>query len=153
MNDATATTAQRELNELIRERMRLFIGDDVDLVPGTGTDPTPARIALDRVGDRWTMLILGSLMDGPIRYSEIEHGLPGISQRMLTATLRSLERDGLITRTVYPEVPPHVEYALTAPGSELLVAVRDLYRWAYTHYPSIIEHREVFDLHEEERHH
>jgi DNA-binding HxlR family transcriptional regulator len=78
------------------------------------------REVLNRVGDKWSVFIVGTLGGGPQRFSELRRGIEGISQRMLTLTLRGLERDGLVTRTVYPSVPPRVEYALSKLGLSLL---------------------------------
>src|SRR6187551_1762525 len=79
----------------------------------------PSRRLLDRIGDRWTVLIMGALDAGPQRFSALAGRVGGISQKMLTQTLRSLERDGFVTRTAYAEIPPRVEYALTALGRSL----------------------------------
>jgi len=79
----------------------------------------PTRRILDRIGDRWTVLIVGALWDGSARFSELRRRVEGVSQKMLTQTLRGLERDGLVRRTVYPEVPVRVEYALTEAGRTL----------------------------------
>ena len=76
----------------------------------------PSRQLLDRIGDAWSVLIVASLADGAMRYTELAHRISGISPKMLTQTLRALERDGLVTRTVYPVVPPRVDYALTPLG-------------------------------------
>ena len=70
----------------------------------------PTRALLDRIGDRWTVLVVGSLADGPLRFSQLARRVDGVSQKMLTQTLRALEADGLVTRTQYPEIPPRVEY-------------------------------------------
>ncbi|MCP3058352.1 helix-turn-helix transcriptional regulator [Myxococcus sp. K38C18041901] len=88
------------------------------------------RDILTRVGDKWSVLVVGSLGEGPLRFSDLKRGIEGISQRMLTLTLRGLERDGLVTRTQYPTVPPRVEYALTPLGHTLLEPVQVLARWA-----------------------
>ncbi|MGH3168616.1 MAG: winged helix-turn-helix transcriptional regulator [Trebonia sp.] len=84
----------------------------------------PTRQILDRIGDRWTVLIVGVLWDGPARFSELRRRVEGVSQKMLTQTLRGLERDGLVRRTVYPEVPVRVEYALTEAGRTLREPLR-----------------------------
>jgi len=100
----------------------------------------PVRQALDRLGDKWTTLIIGMLEDGPKRFSDLRRGkrfsdlrrgISGISQKMLTQTLRSLERDGLVTRTLYPEVPPRVEYALTPLGKTLCEPIAAIIRWTH----------------------
>jgi len=89
----------------------------------------PSRTILDRIGDRWTVLVVGSLTAGPMRFSELSRRIDGVSQKMLTQTLRGLERDGLVTRTVYPEVPPRVEYSLTPLGRELIPVLEGLHAW------------------------
>jgi DNA-binding HxlR family transcriptional regulator len=85
---------------------------------------------LQRIGDKWSILVVGRLGRGPMRFSELRHGIGGISQKMLTTTLRNLEQDGFVTRTAYPTIPPRVDYELTALGRELLVPVNALGDWA-----------------------
>ena len=85
---------------------------------------------MDRVGDKWSLLVIGLLGEGDRRFNEIRRRVDGISQRMLAVTLRGLERDGLVTRTVYPTVPPKVEYSLTVMGRTLLSTVCELVEWA-----------------------
>src|ERR1700731_1198409 len=100
---------------------------------------------LARVGDKWTVLVVTALGDGPKRFNELRRAVGSISQRMLTLTLRGLERDGLVTRTVFPTIPPRVDYQLPRLGRTLrepLVAVAD---WARKHRPAILEARKVFD--------
>lgn len=104
-----------------------------------------AREVLNRVGDKWSVFIVGLLGDGPCRFSEIKRAVEGISQRMLTLTLRGLERDGLVTRTVYPTTPPRVDYALTPLGHTLLEPVLTLTRWSHDHRAEIQEARAKFD--------
>ena len=87
---------------------------------------------LARVGDKWTVLVVTFLGEGPKRFSELQRAVAGISQKMLTTTLRNLERDGFCTRTVFPTVPPRVDYELTKLGRDLLVPVRTLVDWAVT---------------------
>jgi DNA-binding HxlR family transcriptional regulator len=87
---------------------------------------------LARVGDKWTVLVVTFLGDGPKRFSELQRAVAGISQKMLTTTLRNLERDGFCTRTVFPTVPPRVDYELTKLGRDLLIPVRTLVDWAVT---------------------
>lgn len=99
------------------------------------------RQVLDRVGDKWSLLVIANLHDGPHRYSYLLQAVPGISQRMLTLTLRQLGEDGLITRTAYAEVPPRVEYSLTPLGESLLEVATSLVQWASTHHAAIREHR------------
>jgi DNA-binding HxlR family transcriptional regulator len=109
------------------------------------------RELLDRVGDKWSLLIIGSLHGGPMRFTALQQAAGSISQRMLTLTLRHLQRDGLITRTVYPEVPPRVEYELTALGHGLLVPALQLVNWAADHAEVVRKYREDYDLAEEAR--
>ena len=103
------------------------------------------REVLDRVGDKWSVLIVELLGDGAMRFSELRRSVEGISQRMLTLTLRGLERDGLIVRTVFPEIPPRVEYELTRLGKTLLEPIQGLADWAARHRTSIQDAREKFD--------
>jgi DNA-binding HxlR family transcriptional regulator len=109
-------------------------------------DACPAvREVLNRVGDKWSVLIVGLLGPGPKRFSELRRAVEGISQRMLTLTLRGLERDGLITRTVEPSIPPKVEYELTKLGRTLLVPVDALARWAIDHRTMIHAAQQKYD--------
>lgn len=103
------------------------------------------REVLNRVGDKWSVIIVGLLGNGPRRFSELRRMIEGISQRMLTLTLRGLERDGLVTRTIYPTIPPRVEYALTPLGQTLLVPVQALATWADENRPEIQKARDEFD--------
>ena len=105
----------------------------------------PTRRVLDRIGDRWTVLVVGALDDGPMRFGEITRRIDGISQKMLTQTLRGLERDGLVKRTVYPQVPPRVEYELTEAGRTLREPLKALEDWATTHIGGVLEAREQYD--------
>jgi DNA-binding HxlR family transcriptional regulator len=100
---------------------------------------------LARVGDKWTVLVVNLMGSGPKRFSEIKREVGGISQRMLTLTLRALERDGLVTRTVTASIPPRVDYALTDLGRSLLAPVRALGAWALSNRESIEEARRRFD--------
>jgi DNA-binding HxlR family transcriptional regulator len=100
---------------------------------------------LARVGDKWTVLIVVLLGDGPKRFNEIRRIVGGISQRMLTFTLRGLERDGLVTRTVFPTTPQRVDYELTELGSTLWEAVEPLSLWARAHVEEILRSRKRFD--------
>ena len=100
---------------------------------------------LARVGDKWSVLIIVLLGDGPRRFNEIKRTVGGISQRMLTLTLRGLERDGLLTRTIFPTIPPRVDYELTKLGRSLLTAVEPLGAWAQTHVADIHKAQERFD--------
>jgi DNA-binding HxlR family transcriptional regulator len=96
---------------------------------------------LSLVGDKWSLLVIGQLRDGPRRFGELHRAVSGISQRMLTLTVRQLERDGLLTRTVYASVPPRVEYALTPLGSTLVGSVMALAEWAVAHRGEIQANR------------
>jgi DNA-binding HxlR family transcriptional regulator len=95
------------------------------------------RAILDRICNKWTLLIVATLEAGTLRFTDLHQQIPGISQRMLTLTLRNLERDGLVARTVYAEVPPRVEYALTPMGASLLPPALALAGWAIEHVPGI----------------
>jgi DNA-binding HxlR family transcriptional regulator len=99
---------------------------------------------LDRIGDKWTVLVVGVLEQGPLRYNEIRRAVDGISQRMLTLTLKELERDGLVTRTMYPTIPPRVDYELTQLGKNLMTPLRSLYDWAVKHRPVMLAARKRF---------
>lgn len=99
------------------------------------------REVLDRIGDKWSVLVISTLGDGALRYSDLQASVPGISQRMLTLTLKELERDGLVTRTAYAEVPPRVVYELTDLGTSLLDAVMALAGWAVAHHGEIAARR------------
>lgn len=103
------------------------------------------RETLSRVGDKWSILTITILSDAPLRFNELRRQIEGISQRMLTRTLRTLERDGLVTRTVTPTKPPSVEYALTDLGHTLLEPVRTLVTWTQTNHPQISAAQERFD--------
>jgi DNA-binding HxlR family transcriptional regulator len=100
---------------------------------------------LSRIGDKWTVLVVGVLGDGPRRFNEIRRSLGSISQRMLTLTLRGLERDGLVTRTVFPTIPPRVDYELTRLGRSLLDPVNGLGLWARRNRAAIEAARRRFD--------
>jgi DNA-binding HxlR family transcriptional regulator len=100
---------------------------------------------LARVGDKWSVLVVTRLGSGSMRFNELRRSIGGISQRMLTLTLRGLERDGLITRTVFPTIPPRVDYALTPLGRDLLQPVSALGEWATRNQAKIARAREKFD--------
>ena len=110
--------------------------------------PTPARVirdVLDRIGDRWSAIVLAELSDGPRRYGELRRSISGISQRMLTYSLRGLERDGMISRTVRPTTPPQVEYALTEVGHELHLTLTTVEDWALANHDYIQNSRARYD--------
>ena len=102
----------------------------------------PSRRLMDMIGNKWVGLVLGSLDSGPKRHSELARQIAGVSQKMLTQTLRELERDGLVTRTVTASVPVRVDYELTALGRDLQSVVRPLKDWAETHMAQILRNRE-----------
>lgn len=99
---------------------------------------------LARIGDKWTVMVVGSLALGPMRYNQIRRLVEGISQRMLTLTLKGLEQDGLVTRTMFPTIPPRVDYELTELGRKLIVPLQALYDWAQEHRPAMLAAREEF---------
>jgi DNA-binding HxlR family transcriptional regulator len=103
------------------------------------------RQVLDRVGGKWSIGVIVEASQGPVRFTELERKVEGISRRMLTLTLRNLERDGLLTRTVYPTVPPKVEYVATPMALELYDALVTLTTWAERHREEIAEAREAYD--------
>ncbi len=101
----------------------------------------PSRAVLARIGDKWTALVIRSLAGRTLRYNELQREVAGISQKMLTQTLRALEEDGLITRKVYPVIPPMVEYSLTPLGRTLVSPVHAICAWAENYLPKIEAHR------------
>lgn len=110
-------------------------------------DDTTCRVreTLDRIGDKWTLTVIAELGTDERRFTELRQAIPGISQRMLTATLRTLERDGLVRRTVHPVVPPRVDYALTPLGRTLLDTVWSLLNWTLEHLDDIDRARHEYD--------
>jgi DNA-binding HxlR family transcriptional regulator len=106
----------------------------------------PIRMVLDRIADKWTVMMLSLLSDGaPHRFNELRRNVEGISQKMLTQTLRDLERDGLVVRTVYAEIPPRVEYALTPLGATLCDPIAQLGQWAVAHVDEVKRAQSAFD--------
>ncbi len=103
------------------------------------------RGILDRIGDKWTLLVVATLDGERLRFTELQQRIPGISQRMLTLTLRHLERDGLVARTAFAEVPPRVEYELTATGRTLIEPAVTLAEWAVEHNPDIEASHQAYD--------
>lgn len=101
----------------------------------------PTRHILDRIGDKWTVLIVGALGEESLRFSELRRRIEGISQKMLTQTLRALEEDGLVVRTVYAEVPARVEYRLTEAGQSLRAPLQALEEWSITHLADVLHAR------------
>jgi DNA-binding HxlR family transcriptional regulator len=100
---------------------------------------------LQRIGDKWSLLVVRQLGDGPMRFNELRYAIGDISQKMLTTTLRALERDGFVTRTVFPIIPPRVDYELTDLGRELEIPVKGLAEWTIENLGRINEARERFD--------
>lgn len=127
----TMTAAQRRAAE--RVRYDAYLAD------------CPSRLLLERIGDKWVSLTVNALADGPLRYAELRRRLAGVSEKMLTQTLRHLERDGLLTRTVTPTVPARVDYALTELGHSLLPVLRVLKDWADHHIPEVLAARAAHD--------
>ncbi|MES2106140.1 MAG: helix-turn-helix domain-containing protein [Pseudomonadota bacterium] len=113
----------------------------------TTPDHTECRAVVDtlaRIGDKWTVMVVGALSQGPLRYNQIRRTVEGISQRMLTLTLKGLEQDGLVNRTVFPTIPPRVDYELTELGRLLIVPLQSLYVWSVQHRPAILAARQKF---------
>lgn len=113
----------------------------------------PIRNVLARISSKWALAVLYTLNSngGPMRFKDIEKANPDISQKMLTSTLRGLEADGLVSRTVYPEMPPRVEYALTLRGQSFMPVMRQLMDWAYNNLHDILSDRESYTQKESER--
>ena len=108
----------------------------------------PVRNVLSRIGDRWSLLVLLALHDKAeaMRFSDLCKAIPDVSQKMLTSTLRKLEADDLLSRTIYPEVPPRVEYKLTKRGKTLIPLLNQLVDWSLDNMDAIIRHREKYEL-------
>ncbi len=129
------------------EGISKYLGD-LGVTPGVGFplgSGCPVRAMLDRVGDKWSVLVVIHLSAGTHRFSALRRIIPEISHRVLTSTLRSLERDGLIVRTQYPTIPPRVDYALTEPGRSLLESLRGLVAWVEEHDAAIRAARAEYD--------
>jgi DNA-binding HxlR family transcriptional regulator len=127
---ATMTAAQRRAEA--REAYNAYIAE------------CPARQLLDTLSSKWVTLVVVALADGPQRYSELSRTIAGVSQKMLTQTLRALERDGLVERTITPAVPVRVDYALTPSGKTLMPLVREIKAWAETHMDDVLAARAVY---------
>ena len=127
----TMTAAQKR--EQAKQEFDAFLAD------------CPSRLVLDRISDKWVTLVIASLADGPRRFSEVARQLAGVSQKMLTQTLRTLERDGLVSRTVTASVPVRVDYELTSLGHSLLGPIQHLKAWAEDHVPEVREAQEAYD--------
>lgn len=106
--------------------------------------PCPIRDVLDRIGDQWSLLVLETLEGGTMRFNALSREIGDISKQMLSRTLRRLEQDGFVRRTVYPEVPPRVEYELTELGSSVLIPMKSLITWADEHHRAICEARDNY---------
>ena len=119
--------------------------DTIDLPPDVFARDCASRVVLDRIGDRWTVLVVVALAEGRLRFSELRSRIEGITPKVMTQTLRALERDGLVTRTVYAEVPPRVEYELTDLGRDLLAPIDAVRLWAEQHASRIVANRAVHD--------
>lgn len=125
----------------IQEKLEVFFHDENE-----NHEFCPVRDIMDRFGDKWSLLAILNLgHSGKSRFNELRSRIDGISQRMLTVTLRSLERDGFLTRRIYAEVPPRVEYELTALGFGLLQQITDLTQWASTNMSEIVRSRQEYD--------
>ena len=125
---------------------------DVPVLPPGAHESSDCRgvaSILARVGDKWSVFVIMMLGGGPLRFNELKRMVGGISQRMLTLTLRGLERDGLVTRTIFPTIPPRVDYELTDLGRGLAEPVRSLGQWAFEHLPEIEGARKKFDARNE----
>ena len=119
---------------------------DIDFpTPSKGDDCRMVREILDLVGDKWSLYIIATLKDGPVRFNELRRQIDGISQRMLTIALRGLERDGLVKRTLFPTIPPRVDYELTDVGRTLLAPVMGLVTWVNTNRENIQGARVRYD--------
>lgn len=105
----------------------------------------PTRLLLDRIADKWTVLLLTTLRDGPMRFNALKRRVEGVSQKMLSQTLRQLERDGLVTRTVEASVPVSVTYAVTPLGGALVSALQPIIDWAESQMPSVQDAQAAFD--------
>lgn len=122
----------------------------MDVTDPSRHDLTPSECqrvsrVLARIGDKWTVLVISELGEGSKRFNELRRDIAGVSQRMLTLTLKNLERDGLVSRAVTPSAPPRVDYALTDLGRSMLVPVRALGQWALAHIPEMDAARERYD--------
>ncbi|MFD6949087.1 HxlR family transcriptional regulator [Nocardiopsis sp. TSRI0078] len=121
--------------------------DAADLAPCGRSDHPDCGIrdVLDRVGDKWSVLVIVELAHGPRRFRRLQRAIDGISQRMLTLTVRRLERDGLVLRTVYPTVPAQVDYRLTETGASLIHLVKALADWSLEHRDTVARARRAYD--------
>lgn len=142
LNNALVDTAEQTSKEFFAKKC------DENKIEEVSHSVCPLRELLSRLGDKWSVLLILTLARMPkerARFSELKRSLPDISQRMLTATLRNLERDGLISREMFAEVPPRVEYQLTDLGISILNPMRDIVNWIEGNWTTIITSRGVFD--------
>ncbi|MFI0901333.1 winged helix-turn-helix transcriptional regulator [Streptomyces sp. NPDC020983] len=105
----------------------------------------PSRQILDVLANKWTMLVMGALSGGPLRFGELRRRLDGVTQKMLTQTLRTLERDGLVTRTVFPTIPPRVDYAATPLGESVTALMRAIRAWSEDNIDAVLDARDAYD--------
>jgi DNA-binding HxlR family transcriptional regulator len=131
-------TRPRLVDQLRAKRTRAAQGDLFD-------PDCPTRLVLDRIGDKWTVLVVLLLSDGPLRFSELRSHLGRVAPKVLTQTLRRMERDGLVTREIFAEVPPRVEYALTDLGSSLIEPIAVIADWAEVNVEGITAAQEAYD--------
>jgi len=114
---------------------------------GDAFDPDcPTRLVLDRIGDKWTVLVVAALSTGTLRFTELRARVGSVAPKVLTQTLRALERDGVLTRTVYAQVPPRVEYRLTDLGHSLVTPIAAIQDWAESHVSQVLAARENYDM-------
>lgn len=121
------------------DNLRFYGGADAYLAA------CPSRQILDVLANKWTMLVMGALSGGPMRFGELRRRLDGITQKMLTQTLRTLERDGLVTRTVYPTIPPKVEYAATELGESVTALMHAIRAWSEDNINAVLDARDAYD--------
>ncbi|MFF3920076.1 winged helix-turn-helix transcriptional regulator [Streptomyces sp. NPDC001852] len=121
------------------DNLRFYGGADAYLAA------CPSRQILDVLANKWTMLVMGALSGGPMRFGELRRRLDGITQKMLTQTLRTLERDGLVTRTVYPTIPPKVEYAATELGESVTALMHAIRAWSEENINAVLDARDTYD--------
>jgi len=125
--------------------MKLVASAADDKRPNPYYAQCPTRQILDRIGDKWAVLVLGRLAEGPVRFNRLRREIEGISQKMLSQTLRELERDGLVHRAAFATVPVTVEYSISPLGQTLVAPIEALSRWAETHMIDVIAARERYD--------
>ncbi|WP_433466846.1 winged helix-turn-helix transcriptional regulator [Spirillospora sp. CA-128828] len=121
------------------DNLRFYGGADAYLAA------CPSRQILDVLANKWTMLVMGALSGGPMRFGELRRRLDGVTQKMLTQTLRTLERDGLVTRTVYPTIPPKVEYAATGLGESVTALMHAIRTWSEENINAVLDARDDYD--------